>query len=136
MAEMNVIEPLHFTEGVQTIYLGQKKNYIMFQHWVQLDFAPSPVNNNSVLATAEINLTLSKEMTWRENPMHTWESIGKNEKLLVAKRKLMHIWENIGKRDQTEIEKITMLTWKNIELRSIMSKTTICLKWTDSVQLI
>ena len=57
---MNVIEPLHFTKGVQTIHLGHIDE-LHYVSTVKLDFAPSPVNNNTVLVTAETNLTLSKE---------------------------------------------------------------------------
>ena len=56
---MNVIEPLQFTKCVQTIHLGHidKLHYILTG---QLDFAQSPVNNNTVLVTPETNSTLSK----------------------------------------------------------------------------
>lgn len=59
-ADMNVIGPLHFTEGVQTIHLGHIDE-LRYVSTVQLDFAPGPVNNNTVLVTSETNSALSKE---------------------------------------------------------------------------
>ena len=48
---MNVTKPLHLTKGVGTIHLG----HIDELHYVsteQLQFAPSPVNNDTVLVTS------------------------------------------------------------------------------------
>lgn len=49
-----------FTEGVQTIHLGHIDE-LRYVSTVQLDFAPGPVNNNTVLVTSETNSALSKE---------------------------------------------------------------------------
>ena len=64
-AEMNVIHPLHFTEGVQTIHWSHidELHYIPT---VQLDFEPIPVNNNTVLVTSETNSTQAIKREWLE----------------------------------------------------------------------
>ena len=58
--EISVIEPLHFIEGVRAIHLGHIDE-LHYVSTVQLDFAPSPINNNTVLVTSKTNCTLSKE---------------------------------------------------------------------------
>jgi len=57
---MNVIEPLHFTEGVQTVHLGHIDE-LHYVSTVELDLAASPVNNNTVLVTSEINSSIKRE---------------------------------------------------------------------------
>ena len=91
---MNVIEPLHFTEGVQTIHLGHIDE-LHYVSTVQLDFAPSPVNNTTVLATAEINLTLSKEHDLKRKPNAYMREYRKKRETVGDKEKTQCTYERV-----------------------------------------
>lgn len=108
-AEMKVIEPLHFTEGVQTIQLGHIDE-LHYVSTVQLDFAPWPVNNNTVLVTAETNSTLSKENDLKTKCNVYMREYRKKRKTVGGKEKTNAYMREYRKRDQTEKEKFTMLT--------------------------
>ena len=59
-AEINVIEPVHFTTGNRTIHLGHIDE-LHFVSTVPLNFVPMSVISNTVLVMSETNSTLSKE---------------------------------------------------------------------------